>query len=82
MNRLGQRGQTELGWNSAAYAARVRAFGWHAIELDGHDLQAIDQAFAEARANRRSAHVSGRQDEEGGWRLARCKTRRAGTARR
>src|SRR5947209_3042604 len=25
MNRLGQRGETELGWNSAAYAARVRA---------------------------------------------------------
>ncbi len=27
MNRLGQRGQTDLGWNSAAYAARARAFG-------------------------------------------------------
>ena len=38
MNRLGQRGETDLGWNSAAYAARARAFGWHAIELDGHDL--------------------------------------------
>ena len=30
MNRLGQRGETDLGWNSAAYAARARAFGWHA----------------------------------------------------
>jgi transketolase len=48
MNRLGQRGETDLGWNSAAYAARARAFGWHAIELDGHDLGAIDRAFAEA----------------------------------
>jgi transketolase len=48
MNRLGQRGETEWGWNSAAYAARVRAFGWHAIELDGHDLAAIDRAYAEA----------------------------------
>ena len=38
MNRLGQRGETDLGWNSAAYAARARAFGWHAIEMDGHDL--------------------------------------------
>src|SRR5262245_8546729 len=28
VNRLGQRGETELGWNTAAYAARVRAFGW------------------------------------------------------
>jgi transketolase len=48
MNRLGQRGETDLGWNSAAYAARARAFGWHAIELNGHDLQAIDRAYAEA----------------------------------
>src|SRR5262249_31708051 len=48
MNRLGQRGETEWGWNGAVYAARLRAFGWHAIELDGHDLAAIDRAYAEA----------------------------------
>jgi transketolase len=52
MNRLGQRGETELGWNSAAYAARVRSFGWHAIELDGHDLEAIDRSYAEAIAQK------------------------------
>src|SRR5437764_7688686 len=50
MNRLGQRGETELGWNSAAYAARARAFGWQALEIDGHDLGAIDQAYTEATA--------------------------------
>jgi transketolase len=48
MNRLGQRGETDLGWNSPAYAARARAFGWHAIEIDGHDLAAIDRAYEEA----------------------------------
>ena len=48
MNRLGQRGETDLGWNSDAYAARARAFGWHAIEVDGHDVDAIDNAYAEA----------------------------------
>lgn len=48
MNRLGQRGETMLGWNSAAYAERARAFGWHAIEIDGHNLDAIDKAYAEA----------------------------------
>lgn len=48
MNRLGQRGETELGWNSAAYAARAHAFGWHVVEIDGHDLAQIDRAFAEA----------------------------------
>jgi transketolase len=45
MNRLGQRGQTALGWDSAAYANRARAFGWHALEIDGHDLGAIDRAY-------------------------------------
>jgi transketolase len=48
VNRLGQRGETMLGWNLDAYAARARAFGWHAIEIDGHDVGAIDQAYAEA----------------------------------
>jgi len=51
MNRLGQRGETMLGWNGDAYAARARAFGWHAIEIDGHDLNAINQAYAEAERN-------------------------------
>ena len=50
MNRLGQRGETDLGWNSAVYAARARAFGAHTIEIDGHDLSAIDAAYAEALA--------------------------------
>jgi transketolase len=52
MNRLGQRGETDLGWDSAAYAARARAFGWHAVELDGHDLGAIDRAYGEALASK------------------------------
>lgn len=52
MNRLGQRGETALGWNGAAYAVRLRAFGWHAIELDGHDLPAINAAYAEALARK------------------------------
>jgi transketolase len=48
MNRLGQRGETAWGWHGEVYAARFRAFGWHAIELDGHDLSAIDRAYTEA----------------------------------
>jgi transketolase len=48
MNRLGQRGPTELEWDSATYAERLRAFGWHTIELNGHDVAAIDQAYSEA----------------------------------
>jgi len=52
MNRLGQRGETDLGWNSAAYTARARAFGWHVIEIDGHDLARIDRALTEATQSR------------------------------
>ena len=48
MNRLGQRGETMLGWNGDAYAARAKAFGWHAIEIDGHDLNQINDAYREA----------------------------------
>jgi transketolase len=51
MNRLGQRGETPLGWSSAVYAARARAFGWRAIEIDGHDVSAIAGAYAEAIEN-------------------------------
>lgn len=49
MNRLGQRGETELGWNSAMYAARVRSFGCLPLEVDGHNLAEIDAAFAAAK---------------------------------
>ncbi|MFI5274134.1 MAG: transketolase [Ktedonobacterales bacterium] len=48
MNRLGQRGPTMLEWNAPAYAARAKAFGWHTIEIDGHDLDQINAAYAEA----------------------------------
>jgi transketolase len=49
VNRLGQRGPTELGWDLDAYAKRVAAFGCHPIEVDGHDLAALDAAYGEAR---------------------------------
>jgi transketolase len=51
VNRLGQRGPTELGWDTDAYAARVEAFGGRAIVIDGHDLGEIDKALGEAPAS-------------------------------
>jgi len=48
VNRLGQRGETMHGWDLDSYAKRAEAFGWHAIEIDGHDVEAIDAAYAEA----------------------------------
>ena len=50
MNRLGQRGPTALGWNGATYARRAEAFGWRAVEIDGHDVAAIDAAYTEAES--------------------------------
>ena len=50
VNRLGQRGETMVGWDLDVYAARAEAFGWNAIEVDGHDVDAIDEAFGRAVA--------------------------------
>jgi transketolase len=47
-NRLGQRGETELGWNTAAYEARATGFGWNAIVIDGHNYDEINHAFTQA----------------------------------
>ncbi|HEU4448704.1 MAG TPA: transketolase [Gaiellaceae bacterium] len=50
VNRLGQRGETMHGWDLDAYVRRAEAYGWHAITVDGHDVEAIDAAYAEAAA--------------------------------
>ena len=54
VNRLGQRGPTELGWDLDAYARRAEAFGARVLQIDGHDLVAVDDAFSKA------AHTDGR----------------------
>src|SRR5580704_12557192 len=48
INRLGQRGPTDLGWDLDAYKQRFEAFGARAFVIDGHDLSAVDGALAEA----------------------------------
>jgi transketolase len=48
VNRLGQTGETMHGWDLDAYRRRAEAFGWKAIEIDGHDVAAIDRALARA----------------------------------
>jgi transketolase len=46
VNRLGQRGPTELGWDLDTYTKRIEGFGCRALPIDGHDLEEIDQALA------------------------------------
>ena len=76
VNRLGQRGETMYGWNTGAYAARLQAFGWHTIEIDGHDVDAINTAYQEAVSTQgrptaiiaktmKGRGVSAVQDQEG-----------------
>jgi len=48
INRLGQRGQTDVGWNLEEYAHRMEAFGARVLTIDGHDLTAIDKAMSAA----------------------------------
>jgi transketolase len=48
INRLGQRGETDLGWDLAEYARRAEAFGARVLTVDGHDLAAIDNAMTTA----------------------------------
>lgn len=47
VNRLGQRGETMLGWDLQTYENRVKAFGWNVVTLwDGHDIEKIRQTYA------------------------------------
>jgi transketolase len=48
VNRLGQRGETMFGHNLSAYEARLAAFGWEPIVIDGHNFKAINSAFERA----------------------------------
>src|SRR5213596_2129421 len=48
VNALGQSGPTMWQHDMEQFARRWRAFGWHAIVIDGHDMEAILDAFADA----------------------------------
>jgi transketolase len=48
INRLGQRGPTDLSWDLDAYSRRAAAFGARVLVVDGHDVSAVDQAIGQA----------------------------------
>src|SRR3954453_5643439 len=61
VNRLGQTRETMLGWDLDGYVRRFEAFGWNAIAIDGHDVDAIAAAYDEAeRTNDRPTAVIAR----------------------
>ena len=51
VNRLGQRGPTELEWDMDRYARRFEAFGARPLVIDGHNLAGIDRALTDARSD-------------------------------
>ncbi|HWQ70711.1 MAG TPA: transketolase [Desulfitobacteriaceae bacterium] len=49
LNGLQIDGRTDDVMSSAPLAAKWRAFGWHVIEVDGHDIDELITAFEEAK---------------------------------
>ena len=86
VNRLGQTRETMVGWDLDTYVRRAEAFGWNAIAIDGHDVEAIERAYAEAEATTGRPTViiaqhqegQGRQGGRGPARQARQAARRRG----
>jgi transketolase len=52
VNGLGQSRATQFGHDMEQFRRRWDAFGWHAIVIDGHDMQAILDALTEARSTK------------------------------
>jgi transketolase len=49
VNRLGQSGPTMYQHDTGVYESRLRAFGWDAVTVDGHDVAALRETFALGR---------------------------------
>jgi len=60
VNRLGQRGPTMHEWDTSSLAARASACGWDVQEIDGHDVEAVDAAYARAVDVERPAAIFAR----------------------
>ena len=52
VNALGQSQHTQFGHNMDEIAARWKAFEWHTIVVDGHDIPALVNAFNDARGTK------------------------------
>jgi transketolase len=56
-NRITDDGSTDLSI-SEDVAARFRVAGWHVIEVDGHDIEAVSDAIAAAKADTRPSMIA------------------------
>ncbi|QBR02159.1 transketolase [Paraburkholderia pallida] len=74
-NRITDDGSTTLSI-SEDVSARFRVAGWHVIEVDGHDLDAVSVALAEARRDPRPSMLACRTEIARG--IARLQGQRGG----
>jgi transketolase len=65
VNGLGQSRATQHGHDMEAHRRRWEGFGWNAIVIDGHDLQQILAAFADARRTKQRPTVILARTEKG-----------------
>jgi transketolase len=52
VNALGQSRETQYGHDMEAHKRRWTGFGWHAVVIDGHDMQQVLDGFADARRSK------------------------------
>lgn len=57
VNRLGQRGETMLGYGLEAYKTRFEAFGWNAQIINGHSIPEVLLALKNARKSLKPAVI-------------------------
>jgi transketolase len=48
------------GWDLNSYAERARDLDWAAVEIDGHDVEAIEEAYAGAEGSQRPTMIVAR----------------------
>lgn len=54
VNRLGQRGETMLGWDIETYKKRIESFGWETVMIqDGNNLEQVQQAFQKINVSKK-----------------------------
>ncbi|MDT7838841.1 transketolase family protein [Aquabacterium sp. OR-4] len=78
-NQITDDGSTTLSI-SEDVAARCRVAGWHVLEVDGHDLEAVSAAIAEAKADARPSLLACRTTIAKG--IARLQGQRGGHSAR
>ena len=46
VNRLGERGETQLGWDTKTYKKRVESFGWNVVMIEnGNNIEEVQKIY-------------------------------------